>query len=67
VRVEKFGLLFPSVGAFAIPPSGALSVEDRAWRPGDGDGGARDGDQRTCPFGISKGGCALEYDLEGEG
>ena len=64
MSIEEFRFLFPSVAAFAVPPSRALAVEDGAGGSGDCDGGAGDGDEGSGPFGVAECGCALEYYLE---
>lgn len=62
VSVEELGLSLSAVGALAVPPLGAVAVNDVSRGSLDGDLGTRDGDQGTRPLLVAEGGGALEDD-----
>ena len=62
VGIEELGLGLAAVGALAVPPLGAIAVDDMSRCSLDGDLGARDGDQGTGPLLVAEGGGTLEDD-----
>lgn len=65
VGVEELGLGLAAVCSLAVPPAGTISVQLRACRTLDGDGGSGNGDQRSFPFLVAEGGGSFEDDLCG--
>lgn len=63
VGVEELGLGLASVGALAVPPLGAVAIDDVARGAGDSDVGSGDGDQGSLPLLVSERGGTLEDDL----
>ena len=57
---EELGLGLATVSARAVPPSATLTVNDGTRSTDDGDLVARDGNKRTSPLLVSKGGGSLE-------
>jgi hypothetical protein len=64
VSIEELWLGFAAVRALSVPPTGTVTVDDRSGSTSDGDGCSRDGDKRTGPFLVTKGGCAFKDDLK---
>lgn len=64
VGVDELGLGLATVGALAVPPAGALAVNDSAGGLGDGDFVTTEADQGSLPFLVAEGGSALEGDLK---
>ena len=65
--VEELGLGLATVGTLAIPPLGAISVNNVARCTRDGNVAAGNGDQRTLPLLVTEAGGALEDDLGAAG
>ena len=63
VDVHELGLGLATVGALAVPPAGAVTVDDGAGGLGDGDVLTAEADQGTLPFLVAKGGGTLKGDL----
>lgn len=63
VGVEELGLGLASVGALAVPPLGAVAIDDMARGAGDSDVSSGDGDQGAFPLLVSEGSGTLEDDL----
>ena len=61
--VHELGLLLAAIGALAVPPSRALTVNHGVFGGSDGDVGSLKTDQRTLPFLVAEGGGAFEGDL----
>lgn len=65
VRVHELWLGLAAVGALAVPPAGALAVNDSAGVLLDGDVLAAEADQGAAPLFVAEGGGAFEDDLWG--
>lgn len=63
VGVEELGLGLASVGALAVPPLGAIAINDVARGAGDSDVSSGDRDQWSLPLLVSEGSGTLEDDL----
>lgn len=63
VGVEELGLGLATVRALAIPPLGAIAIDNVARGAGDGDVSSRDRDQGAFPLLVAEGSGALEDDL----
>ena len=63
VGVEELGLRLAAIAALVVPPATAVAVEIGAIRSRDGDVSPGDGDERSIPFLVAKGGFAFEDDL----
>ena len=63
VGVEELGLGLATVGTLAIPPLGAVAIDDVARGAGDSNVGSGDRDEWALPFLVSEGSGALEDDL----
>lgn len=62
VGVEELGLLLAAVGTLAIPPLGAVTIDNVAGSTLDGDLGTGDRDERTLPLLVTEAGGTLEGD-----
>ena len=65
MRVHELGLGLAAIGALAVPPAGAFSINHSAGVLLDGDVLAAEADQGAAPLFIAKGGGAFEDDLRG--
>lgn len=63
VSVEELGLLLAAVGTLGIPPALTLAVDGVAGSTRDGETVTAEGDERTLPLLVAKGGLALEDDV----
>lgn len=63
VSSEELWLFLASVAALAIPPLGAVAINDMTRSTNNLDSSTRDADQGTCPFFVAKGSGAFEGDL----
>lgn len=63
MSIEELGFGLATVGALAVPPARAVTIQDGAGSSFDGDVSAGDGDEGTGPFFVAKGGGAFENDL----
>ena len=61
--IEELGLRLAAIAALVVPPATAVAVEIGAIRSRDGDVSPGDGDERSIPFLVAKGGFAFEDDL----
>ena len=62
MSVEELGLGLATVRALGVPPASTIAVESSTSTV-DSERVTRDGDQRTLPLLVSKGGSALEDDM----
>lgn len=63
VGVEELGLGLATVRALAVPPLGAVAIDNVARGAGDGDVSAGDRDQGAFPLLVAEGSGTLEDDL----
>lgn len=63
VGVEEFGLRLAAVAALGIPPTLTLTVDGVTRGTVDGQFATAEGDERTLPLLVAKGGLALEGDV----
>lgn len=61
--VEELGLGLAAVASLAIPPAGAIGIENGTAGAGDLDAAAFDLQERASPLFVAPGRCALEDDL----
>lgn len=62
--IKELWLRDASVGAFAVPPAGSITVENGTRSSSDCNACAGDGYKRAGPLGVSKGRSTLKDDLE---
>lgn len=60
VGVEELRLGLTAVSTLAVPPSAAITIDDRSRGTNDGDVVTRDGDERTLPLLVAESGSTLE-------
>jgi hypothetical protein len=60
VGVEELRLGLAAVSTLAVPPSAAITIDDRSRGTDDGDVVTRNGDERTLPLLVAESGSALE-------
>ena len=65
--VEEFGFGLSTVGSFAIPPGSSIAIDDMTTGSFHRDVGTGEGDERTVPFLIFKGGSSFESNLQYHG